>query len=71
MATFKDHFTKENTKHVRKLTTKTGGYHGADNTKIVPTPSAALLTPAPPMHVILSNGVKMYYCWTRQKRQPH
>jgi hypothetical protein len=78
MATFKEHFTKENSERERKLTAKTGGFHGADNAVVVPPPSAALLTtsssttprppgtlpPPTPAHIVLDSGVKMYYCWT-------
>jgi hypothetical protein len=63
--TFKAHFNKEDNKCKRKLTAKTGGYHGAnsadgnrprDTPPPNPTPTSG--------SVVLPNGVKMYYCWS-------
>jgi hypothetical protein len=83
MAAFKEHFSKENEERIRKLTAKTGGYHGAHSATAVPTnpdsnsapttanpDSSAATTTAQPStvtplpHVLLTSGVKMYYCWS-------
>jgi len=65
MATFKEHFNKENAERQRKLTAKTGGYHGAhgaDGNRPRDTPPP---TPAPSSGTVtLPNGVMMYYCWS-------
>jgi hypothetical protein len=64
MASFKEHFTKEDKERGRKLTAQTGGYHGANAADSGHPPSTPA-TPTPPSaHVNLGNGVKMYYCWS-------
>jgi hypothetical protein len=65
MATFKEHFNKEDEERERKLTTKTGGYHGghgADGNR--PTSTPPLSTPPTTSHVVIPSGVKIYYCWS-------
>ena len=65
LASFKEHFNKENEERVRKLTAKTGGFHGVHSVEPVPVPNAAILvTPPPSPHVVLPSGTKMYYCWS-------
>jgi hypothetical protein len=65
LASFKEHFNKEDSERERKLTAKTGGYHGANGAdghrpRDTPPPN-----PAPTNgSVALPNGVKMYYCWS-------
>jgi hypothetical protein len=65
MLSFKEHINKEGSERNRKLTTKTGGYHGAngvDGNRPCGTPPP---NPTPTSGtVILPNGVMMYYCWS-------
>jgi hypothetical protein len=67
LATFKEHFNKENAEREHKLTAKTGGYHGAngaDGNRPHNTPPP---NPTPTSgSVVLPNGVKMYYCWSHR-----
>jgi hypothetical protein len=65
MLSFKEHINKEDSERNRKLTAKTGGYHGAngadgnrprDTPPPNPTPTSGT--------VVLPNGVMMYYCWS-------
>jgi hypothetical protein len=64
MLSFKEHINKEDSERNRKLTAKTGGYHGANGVdgnrpRGMPPPN-----PTPTSgNVILPNGVMMYYCW--------
>jgi hypothetical protein len=62
---FKEHINKEDSECNRKLTAETGAYHGAhgadgNHPRGTPPPN-----PAPTSgHIILPNGVIMYYCWS-------
>jgi hypothetical protein len=65
LATFKEHFNKEDKERERKLTAKTGGYHGANGAdgnrpRGTPPPSTAPTSG----HVVLPSRVMMYYCWS-------
>jgi hypothetical protein len=66
LETFKEHFNNEDKERERKLTTKTGRYHGAhgadsNHRPRTPPPSTP---PTTSQHVILPSGAKMYYCWS-------
>jgi hypothetical protein len=66
LATFKEHFNnKEGAERERKLTAKTGGYHGAHGADGNLPRDTPPLNPAPTSgSVVLPNDVKMYYCWS-------
>jgi hypothetical protein len=74
MATFKEHFNKEDKEWECKLTAKTGAYHGAHGANrnrppSTPPPS----TPPMTFHAVIPSGVKMYYCWSHHvlSKNPH
>ena len=65
LASFKEHFNKEDAERERKLTAKTGGYHGAhgangNRPRDMPPPNAMPTNGS----VVLPDGIKMYYCWS-------
>ena len=73
VANLQEHFTRYNEERMRVLTAKQAGYHApaspsANLAANTTSPSANIATntastPDTP-HVVMGNGVKMFYCWT-------
>jgi hypothetical protein len=72
VANLRTHFERYNEERIRTLTAKQAGY-SATTTNPVPPEAANAVTPAKSTpnatttatpHIIVGDGVKMYYCWT-------
>jgi len=64
---FMTHFTHGDKERIRKLTTRTAGYHGANTATDTPPASNATAntaTDTPPASAIANDGTRVYYCWT-------